>query len=40
MVSSAMALIIDFNRPRLGFTQINPAPLVWTIQGFATAPPR
>ncbi len=40
MVSSAMALIIDFNRPRLGFTQINPAPLVWTIQGFAPTPPR
>jgi hypothetical protein len=28
MVSSAMALIIDFNRPRAGFTQINPAPLI------------
>src|SRR5271170_3578188 len=37
MVSGAMVMIIDFNRPRLGFTQINPAPLVWTIEGFAPA---
>jgi hypothetical protein len=39
MVSGAMILIIDFNRPRTGFTQVNPAPLVWTIQGFAPAVP-
>ena len=40
MVSGAMVLIIDFNRPHLGLTRINPAPLVWTIQGFAPSSPR
>jgi hypothetical protein len=40
MMSGAMVMIIDFNRPRLGLTRINPAPLVWTIQGFGSAPPR
>ena len=39
MVSGAMILIIDFNRPRTGLTRVNPAPLVWTIQGFAPAVP-
>jgi hypothetical protein len=33
-------MILDFNPPRLGLTQINPAPLVRTIQGFGSAPPR
>jgi hypothetical protein len=40
MMSGAMVMIIDFNRPRLGLTRINPAPLVRTIQGFGSAPPR
>ena len=40
MISGAMVLIIDFNRPRDGFTRVDPAPLVWTIQGFAPAPVR
>jgi hypothetical protein len=40
MVSGAMAMIIDFNRPRDGFIHVNPAPLEWTIQGFATNRPR
>jgi len=40
MVSGAMAMIIDFNQPSAGFIHVNPAPLEWTIQGFATSPPR
>jgi len=40
MISGAMVLIIDFNRPRDGFTRVDPAPLVWTIQGVAPAPVR
>jgi len=40
MVSGAMAMIIDFNRPSDGFIHVNPAPLVWTIQGFAASAPR
>jgi hypothetical protein len=40
MVSGAMVMIVDFNRPSGGFIHINPAPLVWTIQGFAPTPPR
>src|SRR5271170_1110765 len=40
MVSGAMAMIIDFNQPSAGFIHVNPAPLEWTIQGFAPSPPR
>jgi hypothetical protein len=40
MVSGAMAMIIDFNQPSTGFIHVNPAPLEWTIQGFAPGPPR
>jgi hypothetical protein len=40
MLSGAMVMIIDFNRPRGGLIHIDPAPLVWTIQGFAPGPPR
>ena len=40
MISGAMVLVIDFNRPRDGFTRVDPAPLVWTIQGVAPAPVR
>ena len=35
MLSGSMIAIIDFNRPRGGYTLIDPAPLIWTIQGFA-----
>jgi hypothetical protein len=38
MISGAMAMIIDFNRPSDGFIHVNPAPLEWTIQGFAASP--
>ena len=31
MVSGAMVLIMDLNRPRAGLIRVNPAPLVWTI---------
>jgi hypothetical protein len=40
MMSGAMMMIVDFNRARLGSTRVDPAPLVWTIQGFAPVPPR
>ena len=33
MVTGSMVAIIDFNR-RVSDTQIDPAPLIWTIQGF------
>jgi hypothetical protein len=39
MISGAMAMIIDFNRPSDGFIHVNPAPLEWTIQGFAGSRP-
>jgi len=39
MLSGAMDVIVDLNRPRLGFLQVDSAPLVWTIQGFAPASP-
>lgn len=38
MWTGAIILIIDLNRPRLGELQIDPAPLIWTIQGFGSAP--
>ena len=40
MVAGAMAMIIDFNQPSNGFINVNPAPLEWTIQGFAAGQPR
>jgi hypothetical protein len=40
MVSGAMVMIIDFNRPRGGFIHVDPAPLEWTIQGFAASSSR
>jgi hypothetical protein len=40
MVSGAMAMIVDFNQPSTGFIHVNPAPLEWTIQGFAPSPLR
>jgi hypothetical protein len=38
MVSGAMVMIVDFNRPRGGLINVDPTPLVWTIEGFASAP--
>jgi hypothetical protein len=38
MVSGAMVMIIDFNRPRGGFIIVDRAPLIWTIEGFAAGP--
>jgi hypothetical protein len=35
---AGLVLIVDLNDPRLGFPT-DPAPLVWTIQGFGPAPP-
>jgi hypothetical protein len=40
MISGAIVPIIHFNRPRDGFTRVDAAALVWTIQGFAPAPVR
>ena len=40
MVSGAMAVIVDFNRPSDGFIHVNPAPLEWTIAGFSHSPSR
>ena len=34
MWSGGMVLITDLNRARLGSIRVDPAPLVWTIQGF------
>ena len=39
MWTGGMVLIIDLNRPRLGAIRVDPAPLVWTIQGFTAASP-
>jgi hypothetical protein len=38
MFSGGIMLLIDLSRARLGLTQIDPAPLIWTIQGFAPSP--
>jgi hypothetical protein len=46
MWTGGMLLIIDLNRPRQGNIRVDPAPLVWTLQGFtgsatpAAAPPK
>ncbi len=44
---AAMVITVDLNRPRLGAVRVDPAPLVWTLQGIAretaaapTSPPR
>jgi hypothetical protein len=39
MLSGAMDVIVDLNRPRLGFVRVDSAPLVWTIQGFTPTSP-
>lgn len=39
MWTGGMLLIIDLNRPRQGQIRVDPAPLVWTLQGFGTATP-
>jgi hypothetical protein len=40
LVSGAMMMIVDFNRPRGGFIQVDPAPMIWTIRAFGPSPPR
>jgi hypothetical protein len=39
MWTGAIALIADLNRPRLGWIMVDPAPLVWTIEGFGPGTP-
>ena len=40
MWTGGMVFIADLNRPRLGSVHVDPAPLVWTIEGFtAPSPP-
>jgi hypothetical protein len=38
MISGAMVMIVDFNRPYGGFIHVNPAPFEWTIRGFGDPP--
>jgi hypothetical protein len=40
MVSGAMVMIVDFNRPRGGFIHVDTMPMEWTIEGFASSPAR
>jgi hypothetical protein len=41
MWSGGLVLVADLNRPRLGSIRVDPAPLIWMIQGFAApSPPR
>jgi hypothetical protein len=35
MWTGGIMLVADLNRPRLGAIRVDPAPLIWTIQGFA-----
>jgi len=37
MWTGGLLLIVDLNRPRIGLVRVDPAPLVWTIQGFGPA---
>jgi hypothetical protein len=37
MLSGAMAMIVDFNRPYGGLIHVNPAPFEWTIRSFGGA---
>ncbi|MFC7473726.1 hypothetical protein ACFQS7_05140 [Dankookia sp. GCM10030260] len=39
MWTGGMLLIADLNRPRQGNIRVDPAPLVWTLQGFAGSMP-
>jgi hypothetical protein len=39
MWTGGLALIMDLNQPRLGSIRVDPAPLIWTIQGFAAPTP-
>jgi len=39
MWTGGMVLIADLNRPRFGSIRVDPAPLVWTIEGFASSSP-
>jgi hypothetical protein len=34
MWAGGMVLIADLNRPRIGAIRVDPAPLVWVVQGF------
>jgi hypothetical protein len=38
MWTGGMVLIVDLSRPRNGAIRVDPAPLIWTIQGFAAPP--
>jgi hypothetical protein len=37
MWTGGLLLIVDLNRPRVGLIRVDPAPLVWTIQGFESS---
>jgi hypothetical protein len=39
MLTGGIAFFLDVNRPRIGMTHVNPAPLVWTIEAFAAPSP-
>ncbi len=39
MLSGGMVLVVDLNRPRLGFMRVDTGPLVWTLQGFPPPSP-
>jgi hypothetical protein len=39
MWTGGMLLITDLNRPRQGQIRVDPAPLVWTLQGFSSGTP-
>jgi len=39
MWTGGMVLITDLNRPRLGAIRVDPAPLIWTIEGFKPPSP-
>jgi hypothetical protein len=36
MWTGGLLLIVDLNRPRAGLIHVDPAPLVWTLQGFGS----
>jgi hypothetical protein len=37
MWTGGLLLIVDLNRPRVGLIRVDPAPLVWTVQGFGSS---
>jgi len=39
MWAGALMLIADMNQPRAGAIRVDPAPLLWTIQGFGPGNP-